>query len=390
MAGSPIPIYTQLDFQLIPLLNLVAEPIAGSATPSAGNVGKFYRNTVSKRLEYVLDASTIASIPYSGSIVNADIAVGAAIALSKLAVDPLARANHTGTQLAATISDLAAVVKAYRLDEFAAPTSSVSMGGQKIVSLADAVSATDATTLQQVQNLIGAIVNGHDWKDGVIAASSTNVAIATPGANIDGSAGVTGGRYLLYGQTAPAENGIWIWNGAATPMTRATDADVSAEVTSGMTVPVTGGTHIGQAILTTQDPIVLGTTGLAFTILANAAAYTQGTGISISGNVVSLVIPVAVTSGGTGAITAGAARTSLAVPELGEIVSIGALSAGVELSVVHTRNTMLVDASVYRNSDKVKVGAIGLRVIDATHIGVTADVAVTGAALDLYVSPLAG
>jgi len=40
-----------------------------------------------------------------GTIVNADINASAAIALSKLATDPLARANHTGTQLSSTISD---------------------------------------------------------------------------------------------------------------------------------------------------------------------------------------------------------------------------------------------------------------------------------------------
>jgi hypothetical protein len=46
------------------------------------------------------------------AITNAMIASGAAIALSKLATDPLARANHTGTQLAATISDFTAAVNA--------------------------------------------------------------------------------------------------------------------------------------------------------------------------------------------------------------------------------------------------------------------------------------
>ena len=40
-----------------------------------------------------------------GTIVNADINASAAIALSKLATDPLARANHTGSQAASTISD---------------------------------------------------------------------------------------------------------------------------------------------------------------------------------------------------------------------------------------------------------------------------------------------
>lgn len=47
-----------------------------------------------------------------GAIVNADINSGAAIALSKLASDPLARANHTGTQTASTISDFTSAVNA--------------------------------------------------------------------------------------------------------------------------------------------------------------------------------------------------------------------------------------------------------------------------------------
>lgn len=45
-----------------------------------------------------------------GAIVDSDINSAAAIALSKLAVNPLARSNHTGTQAAATISDLAAAI----------------------------------------------------------------------------------------------------------------------------------------------------------------------------------------------------------------------------------------------------------------------------------------
>lgn len=389
MTGSPQPQYTQLDLLLIPLLNLVAEPIAGSATPSSANVGRLYRNSVSGRLEYVLNATTVVSIPYSGSIVDADIASGAAIALSKLAVNPLARANHTGTQLAATISDFDTQVNTHHMNDLASPTADVSMGSHKLTTMADGTNPTDATTLQQVTNLITAAVNGHDWKDGVIGASSVNVVVATPGATIDGTAGVVGGRYLLYGQTTASENGPYLWNGAAVPMTRTTDADTSAEVTMGMTVPITAGTHVGFGILTTPDPIVLGTTALSFTIIPLPTALSGSASISVAGGVISIIAPVTIANGGTGGTSAGAARTSLAVPELGEIVSIGALTAGVELSVVHTRSTLSVDAAVFRHSDSVKVG-IGLRIIDSTHIGVTADVNVTGAALDLYVSPLAG
>lgn len=53
-----------------------------------------------------LPAGTVTSAMIAdGTIVNADINASAAIALSKLATDPLARANHTGTQTASTISD---------------------------------------------------------------------------------------------------------------------------------------------------------------------------------------------------------------------------------------------------------------------------------------------
>ena len=56
------------------------------------------------------DINASAAIAYSklalsNSIVNADVAAGAAITHAKMESDARARANHTGTQLASTISD---------------------------------------------------------------------------------------------------------------------------------------------------------------------------------------------------------------------------------------------------------------------------------------------
>ena len=59
-----------------------------------------------------VDSSGTSSIG-SGVIVNADVNTSAAIALSKLATDPLARANHTGTQTASTISDYASATASF-------------------------------------------------------------------------------------------------------------------------------------------------------------------------------------------------------------------------------------------------------------------------------------
>jgi hypothetical protein len=100
-----------------------------------------------------------------GTIVNTDINASAAIALSKLAVDPLARANHTGTQTASTVSDFDTQVRTSRLDQMAAPTASVALNSQKITGLADPIDAQDAVTLNYITNQKGA-VNGIASLDG--------------------------------------------------------------------------------------------------------------------------------------------------------------------------------------------------------------------------------
>lgn len=67
-----------------------------------------------------LNASEIASgtLPAARlpGLTNAEIAAGAAIALNKLATDPLARANHTGTQAQSTVTNLVSDLTAARVD----------------------------------------------------------------------------------------------------------------------------------------------------------------------------------------------------------------------------------------------------------------------------------
>jgi hypothetical protein len=105
------------------------------------------------------NASITAAIA-ANSIVNDDIAAGAGIALSKLASDPLARANHTGTQTASTISDFDTQVRTNRLDQMAAPTGSVSANSQKITNLATPTSNTDASTKAYVDTSINNLIDG--------------------------------------------------------------------------------------------------------------------------------------------------------------------------------------------------------------------------------------
>lgn len=222
----------------------------------------------------------------SGAIVNADINASAAIALSKLATDPLARANHTGTQTSSTISDLAATVKAYRLDEFANPTASVSLNSQKITNLADGTSAGDAVNLGQLQS----IQAGLDPHGSVRVATTTNITTSTDlnsGDVIDGVTLANGDRVLVKDQSTKSQNGIWVV--AASP-SRATDADAAGELSGGSYVFVEEGTANADTgwVITTNGSITPGTTAHDWAIFSRAGALTGGTGITVSGNTISI------------------------------------------------------------------------------------------------------
>jgi hypothetical protein len=94
-----------------------------------------------------------------GTIVASDIADGT-ITAAKMVTDPYARANHTGSQTASTISDFNTAVRTNRLDQMAAPTGSVALNSQKLTGVLDPTSAQDASTKAYVDAQVNALVNG--------------------------------------------------------------------------------------------------------------------------------------------------------------------------------------------------------------------------------------
>jgi hypothetical protein len=106
-----------------------------------------------------LNSSITSADIVDGTIVDGDIANGT-ISAAKLVADPYARANHTGTQLASTVSDFDTQVRTSRLDQMAAPTASVALNAQKITGLGTpTANTTDAATTAYVDTEIANLVN---------------------------------------------------------------------------------------------------------------------------------------------------------------------------------------------------------------------------------------
>ena len=117
----------------------------------------------------------------------------------------------------------------------------------------------------------------------VRAAASANITLAAPGAAIGGVTLALGDRVLLFGQTAPEDNGIYVFDTAATPLVRADDYDEDGEVAAGDLIVVTEGTLAERVyILATNNPIVVGTTALSYSPLGTSI-IDAGAGLSYSG-----------------------------------------------------------------------------------------------------------
>ena len=133
---------------------------------------------------------------------------------------------------------------------------------------------------------VDAVKVGLDFKDSVRVASTANVTISGPGAAIDGVTLSSGDRVLLKDQSTASQNGIYVFNGAASAMTRATDADADAEVTSGLFVFVEAGTVNADNgfVLTTDGSITVGSTSLSFVQFSGAGQITAGDALTKTGN----------------------------------------------------------------------------------------------------------
>lgn len=298
----------------------------------------------------------------TGGVLRMLVWDGSAWQRASFLTDPFARANHTGTQLAATVSDFNTAVRTNRIDQMAAAGADVAYGGFKITGLAAGTAATDAVNKGQLD----AASAGLDVKQSVRAASTANVVVtytAAGGASargqitvapntLDGVALAVNDRILLKDQSTGAQNGIWVvttlGTGANGVWDRAADFDADAEVTSGAFTFVEEGTLNDNTgwVLATNNPITIGGAGgttLVWAQFSGVGALVAGAGLTKTGSTIDVV-------GGNG-ITVAADLVSVD-PAVVVRKWAGSFGDGSALFYVltHNLNTLDVTVEVYDNT----------------------------------------
>ncbi len=122
----------------------------------------------------------------------------------------------------------------------------------------------------------------------VRVATTADLDLGAPGSSIDNVPLFAGDRILVKNQTLPADNGLYVWNDAAAPMTRTTDADTAGEL-AGLVVEVTQGLRNARSLWRQSiTNFTLGSDALRWTnlnvkLLAPATTSLTSPGVRLDG-----------------------------------------------------------------------------------------------------------
>jgi phage-related tail fiber protein len=222
------------------------------------------------------------------------------------------------------------------------------MNSQKITNLATPTSENDAANKAYVDGARA----GLDVKGSVRAATTANIALSGE-QTVDGVGVVAGDRVLVKNQTTGSENGIYVV--ASGSWGRASDADTSDKVTSGMFTFVESGSTNGDTgwVLATDGSIAVGTTSLTFSKFTSQGEILAGDGMTKSGNTLNAIgtadrvsvsadaIDIASTYAGQSSITTlGTVTTGV-----WSATTIGVAKGGTNLTTVPKGSVMVANAA---------------------------------------------
>jgi hypothetical protein len=237
---------------------------------------------------------------------------------------------------AVKITDFDTQVRTNRLDQLAVPTGSVSLNSQKITNLLDPTNAQDAAT----KNYVDSVAQGLDPKQSVVVASTADIPTLSGLLTIDGVTLVAGDRVLVKNESTPSANGIYI--ASASAWTRALDLNVWAEVPNAFVFVESGTTQADTGwVCTSNQGGTLDSTAITWAQFSGAGTYTNGTGLTLTGNTFSI------TSTGVSANSYGSASSvaTFTVNAQGQLTLAGSTAIAIANTAVSGLGTMSTQAA---------------------------------------------
>ena len=276
---------------------------------------------------------------------------GSATAIPTFTVDAQGRltaAADTNISIPHTqVSDFDDGVQTNRLDQMAAPTAAVSLNSQKITNLATPTANGDAAS----KSYVDTVAQGLKVHDNVRLATTANGTLASAfasGQSIDGVTLATSDRILIKNQTDASENGIYVVAATGAP-SRASDMDAASEF-AGSFVFVTEGTDNADcSFVCTVEPdnFALGSTDVTWAQFASAGQITASTGLSKSGNSLSitpLTASRALVSDGSGNLSASAVTST-------EVGYLDGVTSAIQTQIDSKQATLTGAATSIASSD---------------------------------------
>jgi hypothetical protein len=333
----------------IPSLTLgAALPIGsggtGQATPQAAINALTGTQSAGKYLRSDGTNASLASIQ-AADLPAATTSVQGAVVIDGTAADIAA----LGTQAAGAIGKSADAGHVHPTAGLVDTATTQNVGGTKTftgeivvptpVNAGDAVTKAYADAISlglsikgSVQEATAAALPANTYSNGASGVGATLTGNATGTLTVDGVTVALNDRVLVQNEATGANNGIYLCTtagatGVAYVLTRATDMNTAAKIPGAFTFVEAGTVNSGAGfVVASAGPFTVGTAAISFTQFSGAGEITAGTGLSKSGNTISLFTPVA--SGNLPGATASAQGAVILDGTATDIAPLGTQAAG--------------------------------------------------------------
>lgn len=223
----------------------------------------------------------------------------------------------------------------------------------RIQNLPDPSTAQEPATKAYVDSA----VEGLAWKDSVRVSTQSNINLSSPGAAIDGVTMASPDRVLVRSQSTAAENGIYVWNGAAVAMTRAPDASTFAELEQAV-VTVEEGSSAGATFRQTEVNGTIGSSAVTWTSFGGSSP----TATETTAGIAEIATQPEVDAGTDDARIPTTLKIKSASWMLRKYSADFGDGSATQYTITHNLGTRDVTVAVYRNS-----GAYDEVILDIEH-----------------------